>query len=144
MQGSNNTFLYVHALWCTAGRKPVLSQIVRKVLYAFLKKSPEQKGIQVIEANGAEDHIHCLFKLMPVQSVAKVIHELKMDSTEWLNSNKFLSDPFAWNDGYWAWSVSPSTIDKAVEYISKQEVYHLGKSMDDELDAFNRMIVHIH
>lgn len=122
---------------------PVLSPVVRKVLFAFMDKIPETKGIQVMAANGADDHIHCLFKLMPVQSVAEIVRQLKFDTQEWLNSNKFLADPFEWSDSYSAWSVSPSTIDKAIEYICKQECYHREKTLTEELDAFNKMVVHL-
>ncbi|HTN08435.1 transposase [Agriterribacter sp.] len=143
MQGSNTTFIYIHAIWCTAGKQPVLTPIVRKVLFACMKKSPEEKGIQVIAVNGGDEHVHCLFKLMPVQSVSAIINQLKSESENWLNNNKFLPDPFEWDDVYSAWSVSPSTIDKAVEYISRQEAYHQEKTLAEELTAFDRMVIHM-
>ena len=143
MQGSINTFIYIHAIWCTAGKQPVLTHIVRKVLFAYMKKNSAEKGIQVVVVNGGDEHVHCLFKLMPAQSVSAVINQLRSESESWLNNNKFLPDLFEWSDVYSAWSVSPSTIDKAIEYISRQEVYHREKTLDEELAAFDKMVIQI-
>lgn len=143
MQGSANTFVYIHAVWCTAGRQPILTRIVRKVLFPSIKKTAEEKGIQVMAVNGSDEHTHCLFKLMPVQSVSVIINQLRNESENWLNNNKFFPDPFEWDDAYWAWSVSPSTIDKAVEYISRQEEYHQAKTLEEELAAFDKMVIHL-
>ena len=143
MQGSTNTFIYIHAIWCTAGRQASLTVVIRKVLFPYMKKNGEEKGIQVIAVNGAGEHVHCLFKLMPVQSVSEIIKQLKTESANWLNGNKFLLHTFDWEDIYSAWSVSPSTVDKAMEYISKQEEYHLAKTLDEELAAFDKMVIQI-
>ena len=143
MQGSTNTFIYIHAIWCTAGRQASLTGVIRKVLFPYMKKNGEEKGIQVIAVNGAGEHVHCLFKLMPVQSVSEIIKQLKTESATWLNGNKFLLHTFDWEDIYSAWSVSPSTVDKAMEYISKQEEYHLAKTLDEELAAFDKMVIQI-
>ena len=80
---------------------------------------------------------------MPVQSVSVIINQLRNESENWLNNNKFFPDPFEWDDAYWAWSVSPSTIDKAVEYISRQEEYHQAKILEEELAAFDKMVIHL-
>lgn len=141
MLGSNITFIYIHALWCTAGKKPLLTGIIQKVLFAFLKKGPVENGIQVIAANGSAEHVHCLFKLMPAQSVSAIISQLKSESEIWLNQNKLLADSFKWDNSFSAWSVSPSALDKAVEYINKQELYHREKTLADELIAFEQMVV---
>ncbi|MCO5235032.1 MAG: transposase [Chitinophagaceae bacterium] len=139
MEGGTDTFIFVHALWCTAGKQPLLSSVVRKVLFASLKKNAAEKGIQVLAANGGEEHVHCLFKLMPVQAVSAVIKQLKEESLSWLNDNKLSNLLFEWENAYSAWSVSPSTLDKAIEYINKQEEYHQHKSLEEELAAFNKM-----
>ena len=143
MQGSTNTFIYIHAICWTAGWQASLTGVIRKVLFPYMKKNGEEKGIQVIAVNGAGEHVHCLFKLMPVQSVSEIIKQLKTESANWLNGNKFLLHTFDWEDIYSAWSVSPSTVDKAMEYISKQEEYHLAKTLDEELAAFDKMVIQI-
>lgn len=143
MPGSINTYLYVHAIWCTAGRHDVISQVAKKVLFPYMKQSAEQKGMQVMAVNGAGNHVHCIFKLLPTQSVSEIVNQLKSESGNWLNSNKFLPQIFEWEDIYSAYSVSPSAIDKAIEYINNQEEYHKTKSLDEELAAFDKMVVQL-
>ncbi|MFT3702500.1 MAG: transposase [Agriterribacter sp.] len=103
----------------------------------------KKKGIQLIVINGVEDHVHCLFKLMPVQNTGEVIKDLKTETANWLNANQFLNHPFGWDTDYWAFSVSPSSIDKAIEYINRQEDYHKTKLLDEELSTFNKMVIPI-
>ncbi len=141
MQGSADNFIFIHALWCTAGKQPLLSPVVRKVLFPALKKNAAENGIQVLSVNGGDEHIHCLFKLMPVQSVSKVIKQLKEESLNWLNDNKLSVNLFEWENDYSAWSVSPATLDKAIDYIHNQEEYHRHKSFEEELLAFHKMTI---
>jgi hypothetical protein len=42
---------------------------------------------------------------------------------------------FAWQDGYGAFSVSPSQLDKVKEYIANQSAHHATRSFEDEFLA---------
>lgn len=141
MQAVTNTFIYIHAIWCTANKEALLNPVVRKVLFPGIRQVAVSKGMQVLAINGTADHVHCLFKLMPLQTVTGVIGQLKSESADWLNNNQLLASVFSWEEHYTAYSVSPSTIDKSVEYIQRQEEYHQKKSLEEELEAFSKMIV---
>lgn len=143
MPGNTHTYLYIHTIWSTNGRQKLLSKVVRKVLFPYLMQNGNSKGIQITAVNGYEDHIHCLLKLMPVQSVHEVVKQLKSDAEEWLNSNQILPATFAWGDGYSAYSVSPSTVDKSADYINRQEEYHQTKSLEEEIAAFEKMVLNV-
>lgn len=140
MQETNHTYVYIHAIWTTAERQKLLSRIVRKVLFPYAKQHASARGIQLIAVNGYDDHMHCLLKLMPVQSVHELVKQLKADTAEWLNDNRLLNEPFSWDDGYTAYSVSPSTVDKSADYINRQEEYHETKTLEEELAAFEKMV----
>lgn len=141
MQDGTHTFVYIHLIWATANREKTLSPVFRKVLFPSLKQSATAKGIQVVNINGGDDHVHVLIKLMPVQQILDVVKQLKNISANWLNESKFLNQPFEWDSGYAAYSVSPSTIDKSADYLNRQEEYHKTKSLDEELAAFNKMVI---
>ena len=68
---------------------------------------------------GVEDHVHLLISLRPVHCVADVMRDLKKDSTNWIKDN--LDRRFAWQEGYAAFTVSPSAIEPVRKYIAKQE-----------------------
>ncbi|BAV08469.1 REP element-mobilizing transposase RayT [Filimonas lacunae] len=137
------SFIYVHALWAVKDNQPLLSLPVRKVLFVHTQQEANAKGIQLVTINGVADHIHCLFKMMPVQNLSGIIKQLKEMTAFWLNENKLLLQPFEWNEHYAAYSVSPTTIDKASDYILKQEQFHAGKTLEQELEAFDKMNAHL-
>ena len=80
---------------------------------------------------GVEDHVHLLASLRPVHCLADVMRDLKKDSTNWVKEN---FDPrFAWQEGYAAFTVSPSATDAVRKYIASQEAHHSKHSFVDEL-----------
>lgn len=130
-----SVYLFVHAIWTVSRREPLLSKPVRKVLFAHMQKEAEERGMKILAMNGVDDHIHCLLKLMPSQNLLQVIKSIKTLSSNWLNDTKLLSAAFEWEDGYAAYSVSPSGVQQVMGYIAKQEEYHQSKSLDGELEA---------
>ena len=68
---------------------------------------------------GVEDHIHLLASLRPVHCVADVLRDLKKDSSTWVKEN--FDGRFAWQEGYAAFTVSPTATDPVRLYIATQE-----------------------
>ena len=85
----------------------------------------------IAEIVGGEDHVHLLASLRPVHSLADVMRDLKKDSTNWVKDN--LDRRFAWQEGYAAFTVSPSATDAVRNYIGRQESHHRKHSFVDEL-----------
>ena len=56
----------------------------------------------------------------------------------WLNETRLLNMEFAWEEDYYAYSVSPSGVKQVIEFIGKQEEYHKTKGLDSELEIFER------
>jgi hypothetical protein len=97
------------------------------------------------------DHVHLLFGFRPTQSLSALMQEVKRDSSEWINQNKFVFGKFSWQEGYGAFSYSKSHIMSVANYIENQEKHHAKKSFREEyrkiLDDFgieydNRYIFH--
>lgn len=132
--------LYVHVIWTVRGREALLSKPVRRVMLAHLQKEGEEKGLRVLAAGGADDHIHCLLQLMPSQNLAQVTRSIRVLTADWLNEAKLLTAEFAWEEEYFAYSVSPSGVRQVIDFIGKQEEYHLTKSLDHELERFKESI----
>ena len=131
-------YLYVHVIWCVARREAVLTRPVRRVLFAQMQKEAGEKGIKIVVMGGVEDHVHCLLQLMPVQNLAQVVRMVRSASLDWLNENKLLATVVEWEEGYAAYSVSPSGIAAVVDYISKQEELHQSKTLESELKIFEK------
>jgi putative transposase len=94
--------------------------------------------MKIVAAGGVEDHVHCLLQLMPAQNLAQVVKAIRIASAEWLNENKLLPAAFEWEEGYAAYSVSPSGVAAVAEYIGKQEELHQTRTMESELKIFEK------
>jgi len=132
-------YLFVHAIWCVQNRDPLLTRPVRKILFAQIQKDSEEKGMKVLAVNGVEDHVHCLLQLLPSQNLTQVIKSIRTLSSGWLNENKLLAAPFEWEEGYAAYSVSPSSLKQVMDFIGKQEDHHKSKTLESELEVFEKL-----
>jgi putative transposase len=131
-------YLYVHVIWSVRGREALLSKAVRRVLFAHMQKEGAEKGIKIIAIDGVEDHVHCLLQLMSTQNLSQVVKSIRTSSMAWLNDTRLLPAEFAWEEDYYAYSVSPSGVRQVVDFIGKQEEYHKTKGLDSELEIFDK------
>ncbi len=129
-------FLYVHIIWSTRNRESVLTRPVRIVLFSHIKKLAEEKGIHLLEVNGAEDHVHLLLQLHPAQNLSQVMRLLRSESSEWTNTTQLIKAGFDWSDEIIAYSVSPGSLAQVTSFIERQEEYHLTKTFQTEIEVF--------
>ena len=139
MEEGNKTYLFVHAIWSTGEKKPWLKKPVRRVLFAYIRSWAEGQLIRSLVINGVEDHVHCLFQWHPTQGLSRTIRDLQSASAKWINENSLLDEAFAWQDGFSAYSVSPSAVKQVADYILNQEEHHKTKTMQSELDTFEKI-----
>lgn len=129
--------LWIHLVWLTKLRRPYLKSSFKWKLFQHVRNYAEEKNIQIDFINGTEDHIHCLIKLKPTQSLSKVVQYLKGESSKLINDHNHTEDYFEWQHGYYGSSVSESEIIKVRNYIKNQENHHKEVSTVSEIkDVF--------
>lgn len=127
--------VYVHLVFTTKNRYPFLdSSELRKRVFKHIKSNSSEKGIWLDCVNGFSDHAHCLISLGKEQSISKLTQLIKGESSFWINQNKLTEGKFSWQDDYWAIGVGESYLKKVRSYIHNQELHHLSKSFDSEID----------
>jgi hypothetical protein len=84
-----------------------------------------------IRIGGAADHVHVLCRLGRTIGIAELVRELKRNSSIWVKRDFGLND-FDWQDGYGAFSLSPSHVAATTAYIENQEAHHQSVSFQDE------------
>ena len=62
----------------------------------------------------------------------KFLEELKTHSSGWVKKQDARYKNFYWQDGYGAFSVSPSAVEKVKQYIDMQHEHHKTISFEDE------------
>ncbi len=78
------------------------------------------------------NHSHLLFLLPATISLASAINAFKTNSSRFMHERGL---PFQWQDGYGAFSVSPSQLDKVTAYIRNQREHHKRVTFEQEFLA---------
>ncbi|MFC2084209.1 IS200/IS605 family transposase [Bacteroidota bacterium] len=129
--------IWIHLVFSTKNREPHLaSKEKRDTIIEHIKTNAKKKEIWLEEINGYKEHIHCLISLGREQTISKISQLIKGESSKWINNEKLTKTKFAWQDDYWAVSVSESHIKDVKEYIRKQEEHHKTISFTKEVDEF--------
>lgn len=130
--------VWLHLVWSTKLRKPLLFRSFRFDLFNYLKKYSVENDILLDVINGVEDHVHLLIRLKTTQKISEVVNLLKGVSSRWINLNANLEDTFKWQHGYGVFSVNEKDIPKVRNYIYNQEKHHKTISYSKELKKLVR------
>jgi hypothetical protein len=85
-----------------------------------------------LAVGGAGDHVHILCRLSKNLAIARLIKELKVDSSKWVKTKQANLATFQWQQGYGAFSVSPSHVGELRQYILGQMEHHRHMTFEDE------------
>src|SRR5437763_7133747 len=124
--GSTFFSLHYHIVFSTKERRPFIKSEWQPRLHAYLGGIIKgMHGVPEIVA-GFEDHVHILASLRPVHCIADILRDLKKESSTWAQEN---FDPrFTWQEGYAAFTVSPTATDSVRRYIATQEEVSIVRS----------------
>ena len=100
------TKLIIHAAWSTNHRKNQLSDAIRKEVCQHIIENAKSRSIKIAEIIVLADHIHLLIKIHATQNLSQLIHNIKGESSNWINTLKLTRFPFEWQEGYLAETVS--------------------------------------
>ena len=131
--------IWIHAIWATKERMPLINPSVEQKVHQYISEQLREQGCPVRTINGMADHIHCLFLLSPQKSIAEVIKQIKGSSSHFVNQNNLISEKFAWQTGYAAYSVSESIVEKVFQYIKNQKQHHQKKTFQQEFDEYLKL-----
>jgi len=86
--------------------------------------------------NGTSDHLHTLFSLSRVATVADVVEEVKTESSKWIKRKGIEFRNFHWQSGYGAFSIGQSQVSTVKRYIGRQKQHHRRVTFQDEYRKF--------
>ena len=81
-------------------------------------------------------HIFSVASIHPQVSVADFVRTIKSNTSRWMHDSFKDMEGFAWQDGYSAFTVSYSGLDKVTDYIKGQVEHHKTVSFEEELASF--------
>jgi len=128
--------VWLHLVWATLERRPLLDKPAAVKLSAHLHDYAAQKGIYMKINFVNADHVHALVDLPTNLSIEDMMQLFKGGSSHWVNEQNLVPGKFGWGRGYGVFSVSESMVPEVCAYIAKQEDHHRKKSFVDELKLF--------
>lgn len=135
---STHLSLHNHLVFSTKARHPWIGEAWRGRLHSYLGGILGRLDAVPEKIGGASDHVHILASLKATHRLADVMREMKSISTEWVH-RVIGVERFAWQEGYGAFSVSPSEIDAVKSYIAGQQEHHMKKAFQEEYMEFLRL-----
>jgi putative transposase len=132
----SNTYtqLYVHLVWATWDRLPLLHGRVKDAAYACIRAECKKLGVKVIALGGIADHVHLFVELPTTVCIADLAKQVKGSSSHLINEEIRPDDVFKWQGGYAAFSVSKSLGPTVRAYIRNQEEHHEAGTTDKDAE----------
>lgn len=131
--------IWIHAVWSTKERYPLIIPSVEKKVYDMMSKEFLEAGCPVRIINGMPDHVHSMFLLNPNKAVTEIIKHVKGSCSHEVNKLNITKEKFAWQTGYAAYSVSESATEKVFHYINNQKKHHEKITFQREYENFIRL-----
>ncbi len=132
-------WIWVHLFWSIARGQRRLESKSCYALSMYLYDMARKSGYGLKINRVQPDHIHVLLYLKPSQTVDQMVAGFQRSSHTYLFDNGLCDNTFQWARGYHAFSVSRSTLDETIQYISEQRVHHRRMSTAEELALFRRL-----
>ena len=124
----------LHIIFSTKDRMRSIPEKIQQRLWQYIAGICRNLDLKVLAVGGSDDHAHLLIGLPATITIAECVQKVKANSSRWMHSEG-LRKKFEWQEGYSAFSVSASHIDRTVEYIRNQAEHHKRHNFTQELHA---------
>jgi REP element-mobilizing transposase RayT len=116
--------LFVHLIWATWNREPLLTPDIERAVYRCLEATCRELGAEVLALGGIEDHLHLVARLPATLSVAALVKHLKGASSHLITHEVALDRFFKWQGGYAAFSTGLKQVPDVCTYVRRQKEHH--------------------
>jgi putative transposase len=128
------TQLYLHLVWATWDRLPLLSPELTPSVYACIQAGCTRLRAEVIAIGGVSDHAHLLTRIPATLSVAALVKQIKGASSHLATHRLLGGHTFKWQGAYGAFTVSKSDVPRIHAYIQRQEEHHRDQTLSPEFE----------
>ena len=117
----------VHCVFSTKNRANIIPD--PGALWRYIAVLAKDNKITLLAAGGTKNHVHLLIGIPPVLPLAKIMKELKGNTSHWFHEH---GHRFAWQEGYVAFSVNQSQGQTVIDYIDGQAEHHEKWTFEEE------------
>ena len=137
MPGSYHKLLY-HIVFSTKRRARLISPDLEARLHDYLGGIIRNQNGSALQIGGAGDHIHLLVRWRADEALANLLRDVKSRSSAWVHESFPEHRGFGWQEGYAAFTVSPSQVDGVAGYVRSQAEHHRRQTFEEELEDLLR------
>ena len=136
----NKLALYLHLVWATWDRLPLITPEMERRLYRSIASEACDKGCKVLALNGMADHVHLVVSFPTTLTIADLVKQVKGVSSHFANEVLSPATQFKWQGSYGAFTVSRWDLDKIIQYVKRQKEHHAANDLWPEWeDAFEEI-----
>ncbi|HVS80287.1 MAG TPA: IS200/IS605 family transposase [Pyrinomonadaceae bacterium] len=128
--------ILIHLVFSTKNREPFITSAIETELHPYLATIFRALKSPSLCVDGTADHIHVLFSLARVITIADLVEEAKTESSKWIKTKGREFRNFHWQKGYGAFSIGQSNVASLKRYIHGQKQHHQRVSFQDEYRKF--------
>lgn len=124
--------IYIHIVFAVKFRASLLQKPWRERVFRYMTGIVESKKQKSIIVNGVADHVHMVVGIKPSIVLSDLVRDVKNNSTNFINEEKFIEQKFSWQEGFGAFSFGHSQLNDVYQYVLNQEARHEGGTFRDE------------
>ena len=128
--------ILTHLIFSTKNREPFMTPEIEPELHPYIASIFRSMKSPSLAIDGTADHIHILFSLSRIITVAKLVEEVKTESSKWIKTKGPAFRNFHWQKGYGAFSIGQSNVAGLKRYIRSKKQHHRRISFQDEYRKF--------
>jgi len=127
---------YTHIIFSTKYQKPLIIDSVEEELYRYIGGICKNMECYPVKVGGYRNHVHILCLLSKKIALMKLLEVLKSHSSQWVKTIDRRMKNFYWQNGYGAFSVNPTQVNRVRTYIENQHIHHRKKTFQEEYLEF--------
>lgn len=130
------TSILLHVTYSTKNRESLIPTDLLPDLFAYTGGICRDMHSTLLHAGGVTDHVHLLISLGKTVAVSDLMLNIKRGTSVWIKNQRPGLHEFAWQDGYFAFSIGHDSIDAVRAYLDCQADHHENIDFKAETLAF--------
>ena len=133
------TQLYLHLVWATWDRLPLVRPEIRSAIYGCIQDQLRKHRCNVIAIGGMPDHVHVLTRFPTTVSIATIVKHAKGASSNLMTHELERGNFFKWQGYYGAFTIAKPHVHHVRRYVLNQEAHHATGRLSRTLERVSAL-----